>query len=173
MSSIPESMTSRSSALRLTRAVLLLAVCCCGATATAQQSALHSVSIDGRSWSLETGAAAPWAEANEFCEELESNGFSDWRLPTLAELEQLHASIGRLAAANPPGSPAARPFDFEDCCAWASENLATLPAERKGQLPAQSGAPETYYWGLLFDGGVSYYSNGRFDDGFALCTRDG
>ena len=169
MSGTAESIVPGSSTLRLARAVLLLGACLCGASATAQQGATEgnstdSVSIDGRFWSLETGPAAPWAEANEFCEELESGGFSDWRLPTLDELERLHASITRL--------PAGSPFDFEDCCAWASENLAAIPAERKGQLPAQSGAPESYYWGLLFDGGVSYYSNGRFDDGFALCTRD-
>jgi hypothetical protein len=106
----------------------------------------------------------PWSEAGEFCETLESNGQSDWRLATQGELEQLYASMQRLSIESP--------FDFEGCCAWSSDNLATLPAERKGQLPAQSGEPESYNWGLLFDGGVSYYSNGRFDDGFALCTRD-
>jgi len=122
------------------------------------------VVIDGRTWSLDTsGAALPWAEANEFCETLESGGFSDWRLPTLAELEQLH---------DPAAESSIRgPFELEDCCAWSSLNLATLTPERKGQLPEQSGAPEDYYWGFLFDGGISYYSNGRFADGFAMCTR--
>jgi hypothetical protein len=84
-------------------------------------------------------------------------------LPILFELEQLH---------DPQAESSVRgPFELEDCCAWSSENLAQLTPERKGNLPAQSGAPETYYWGFLFDGGVSYYSNGRFADGFALCTR--
>jgi hypothetical protein len=130
----------------------------------AQDRAAGIVTIDGRDWSLETSEPMPWAEASEFCETLESNGRSDWRLATQGELEELHASMERLSISSP--------FDFEGCCAWSSDNLATLPAERKGQLPAQSGEPEVYYWGLLFDGGVSYYSNGRFDDGFALCTRD-
>lgn len=173
MSAMPGSVAARSSIARRSCATVLLGACLCGATATAQEAAPDSVSIDGRSWSLETGPAAPWAEADEFCETLEASGFRDWRLPTLDELEQLHAAIGRIEADSPPDGSTVGPFDFEDCCAWASENLATLPAERKGQLPAQSGAPESYYWGLLFDGGVSYYSNGRFDDGFALCTRDG
>jgi hypothetical protein len=122
------------------------------------------VTIDGRAWALETsGAALPWAEANEFCDTLEAGGFSDWRLPTLAELERIH---------DPAAESSIRgPFDLEDCCAWSSINLVALTPERKGQLPEQSGAPEGYYWGFLFDGGVSYYSNGRFADGFAMCTR--
>lgn len=149
---------SRSPILATPFALLLL-----GSSAPAQDRAAEVVAIDGRDWSLETSAALPWAEANEFCETLESGGFSDWRLPTLAELEPLHDPAAEFSIRGP--------FELEDCCAWASQNLATLPAERKGQLPAQSGAPEDYYWGLLFDGGVSYYSNGRFPDGFALCTR--
>ena len=134
-----------------------------GSPVPAQDRATEVVSIDGRDWSLETSAALPWAEAEEYCETLESGGFNDWRLPTLAELEPLHDAEAEF--------PIRGPFELEDCCAWSSENLATLPAERKGQLPAQSGAPESYYWGYMFDGGVSYYSNGRFADGFALCTR--
>lgn len=167
MNVAPESSAAVSFAVQLTRIVLLLGACFCGAAATAQELATEVVTVDGSHWSLETGDAAPWTESNEFCEELESGGFSDWRLPTVEELEQLHAGITRLSTSGPSENP----FDFENCCAWASQNLVTLPAERKGQLPAQSGAPETYYWGLLFDGGVSYYSNGRFADGFALCTR--
>jgi hypothetical protein len=137
-----------------------------GSPVPAQDRVEEVVNMNGRDWSLEMSAALPWAEAEEYCESLESGGFSDWRLPTLAELEQLHEAntslVSRLSTS---------PFDFEDCCAWTSQNLATLPAERKGQLPAQSGAPETYNWGFMFEGAVSYYSNGRFDDGFALCTR--
>lgn len=141
----------------------LFALFLLGSPVPAQDRATEVVSIDGRDWSLETSAALPWAEAEEYCETLESGGFSDWRLPTLAELEPLHDADAALSIRGP--------FELEDCCAWSSENLATLPAERKGQLPAQSGAPETYNWGFMFAGGVSYYSNGRFDDGFALCTR--
>ena len=141
----------------------LLALPLLGSPVPAQDRAAEVVSIDGRDWSLETSAALPWAEAEDHCETLESGGFSDWRLPTLAELEPLHDPAAELSIRGP--------FELEDCCAWSSQNLATLPAERKGQLPAQSGAPETYNWGFMFEGGVSYYSNGRFDDGFALCTR--
>ncbi len=148
---------------RLPPAAALFAMLLIGSPVTAQDRAAEVVSIDGRDWSLETSAPLPWAEAVEYCETLESGGFSDWRLPTLAELEPLHDAAAELSIRGP--------FDLEDCCAWSSENLATLPAERKGQWPAQSGAPETYNWGFMFEGGVSYYSNGRFDDGFALCTR--
>jgi hypothetical protein len=152
---------SRLSRLPILTALFFLVTA--GPSVPAQDRASAVVSIDGRDWSLETSAALPWAEAVEHCETLESGGFSDWRLPTLAELETLHDPAAGLSIRGP--------FELEDCCAWSSENLATLPAERKGQLPAQSGAPETYNWGFMFRGGVSYYSNGRFDDGFALCTR--
>jgi len=141
----------------------LFAAILSAAPVAAQDGAAEVVSVDGRDWSTETSAALPWAEAAAFCETLESGGFSDWRLPTLAELESLHDTDAEFSIRGP--------FELEDCCAWSSQNLATLPAERKGQLPAQSGAPETYNWGFMFDGAVSYYSNGRFDDGFALCTR--
>jgi hypothetical protein len=157
---------TRRSLARLLAAPGLFALFLPGLPIAAQDREIEIVNMNERDWSLETSAALPWAEAEEYCETLESGSFSDWRLPTLEELEQLHAANTRLAS-RLSGSP----FTFEDCCAWSSNNLATLPAERKGQLPAQSGAPEDYYWGLLFDGGVSYYSNGRFPDGFALCTR--
>jgi hypothetical protein len=128
------------------------------------QSPSGVIAIDGRDWSLTMSAAAlPWAEANEFCATLETGGHTDWRLPTLFELEQLHDPA---AASSIRGS-----FELEDCCAWSSQNLVAIAAEQKGDLPPQSGPPETYYWGFLFDGGISYYSNGRFADGFAMCTR--
>lgn len=151
---------------RLRRCLLAatLAAGLMSAPGSGQERAGEVVAIDGRDWSLVTsGAALPWAEAEEFCDTLEAGGLSDWRLPTLPELEALHDPAAELSIRGP--------FELEDCCAWSSMNLAMLTPERKGQLPEQSGPPEQYYWGFLFDGGVSYYSNGRFADGFALCTR--
>lgn len=129
----------------------------------AQESPDDVVVLDDHMWALETSAAVPWREAEEFCETLESGGFSDWRLPTLAQLESLYdAATDSIRT----------PFDLEDCCAWSSLNLEDLEAEAKGELPDPGGPPSGYYWGFLFSGGVSYYSNGRFADGFALCLRD-
>jgi hypothetical protein len=132
--------------------------------ASPQNTTDEVAEIDGRQWSLITGSeAVPWDEAEEFCETLETGGFDDWRLPMLAELESLH---------DPAAENGIRgPIDLVDCCAWSSVDLVALPPERKGELPDPAGPPEGYYWGYLFASGISYYSNGRFPDGFALCTR--
>ena len=131
----------------------------------AQEAAFdNAVVVDGMMWSNESSAPVPWNQADEFCETLETEGFTDWRLPTLFELEALH---------DPEAHGGIRiSFELEDCCAWSSMNLAELGAERKGNLPEQGGAPAEYYWGFLFAGGISYYSNGRFPDGLALCVRE-
>ena len=49
----------------------LLALPLLGSPVPAQDRAAEVVSIDGRDWSLETSAALPWAEAEEYCETLE------------------------------------------------------------------------------------------------------
>lgn len=122
-----------------------------------------AVIVDDLMWSSETTGAVAWAEAEEYCETLATAGFSDWRLPSLFELEALH---------DPAATSGIRlPFGLEDCCAWSSMNLVDLETGPKGDLPEPGGPPADYYWGFLFDGGIAYYSNGRFPDGLALCVR--
>ena len=134
-------------------------------TASGQSGPAGTVLADGKMWSTQTSTEPlPWAEAETFCETLETGGHRDWRLPNLLELEALHDP------ATETGLPA--PLALDDCCAWSAQNLAAVPAEQKGQLPNPSGAPNQYYWGFLFSNAVSYYSNGRFADGSALCVRD-
>jgi hypothetical protein len=136
-----------------------------GSLAVAQDEPDDVVVIDGTMWSLVTGSEpTPWNEANEFCETLQAGGYSDWRLPTLFELEALHDETADDSVRGP--------FALDDCCAWSSMNLTDLEPGTKGQLPPPSGPPAGYYWGFLFAGGISYYSNGRFADGFAMCLRD-
>lgn len=119
--------------------------------------------VDGTMWSLVTSDTVPWAEADAFCESLDTGGYTDWRLPQLFELEALH---------DPSADDSIKgPFELDDCCAWSSESLADVAAEPKGQLPPPGGAPDQYYWGVLLADGISYYSNGRFPDGFAMCLR--
>ena len=136
-----------------------------GAPAHAQQAAARAVAeVGGLMWALVTnGESVPWSTANEYCDTLEHAGFADWRLPTLPELESLH---------DPSAESGWRlPFDLGDCCAWSSTNIVEVPPERKGALPDPSLAPENYYWGFLFDGGIRYYSYERFPDGLAMCVR--
>lgn len=148
--------------------VLVLAVTAALASVTSleaqEESQAETAVVDEQMWASDTTGPVPWAEAEEFCETLETEGFTDWRLPTLSELEALH---------DPTATGGIRlPFELEDCCAWSSVNLVELEAALKGNLPEPAGPPAGYYWGFLFDGGIAYYSNGAFPDGLALCVRD-
>ena len=135
---------------------------------SAQDDAADDVAVvDDRMWALATnGENLAWDDANEYCETLELAGFSDWRLPTLAELETLYDP-----AAEERGR-VREPLELDDCCAWSSTSLVELEAEAKGVLPEPSNDPADYYWGFLFPSGVRYYSFGRFPDGQAMCMRE-
>jgi len=145
----------------------LLAVASLGLflTAHAQSVSNATLVVDDLMWSLAASSEPVlWADAEEFCDTLEAAGHSDWRLPSLAELEGLHDPS--TASGLPPGLP------FPDCCAWSSDSLVEIPADRKGNLPDPVNSPDKYYWGLVFAGGVRYYSNLGYPDGSALCVRN-
>jgi hypothetical protein len=63
----------------------------------------------GRQWAPDRGERMTWHQAGEYARRLRLGGFSDWRLPTRAELRDL--GTGAL-------SPA---FKLAGCCAWSSE----------------------------------------------------
>lgn len=122
-----------------------------------------STVIDGRKWALTTsGEDLPWRQADAYCRALRLDGQGGWRLPTLAELETLKDP-------DAAGSGIRAPIDIDTCCLWSSTSLAERPAD--GDTPTGA-APANYYWGIVFDGGIAYYSNQVFADGQALCTRD-
>ena len=136
------------------------------ATAAASPVADHAPAADHREPGGEGHAAGhgedlPWARAEAWCRDLELAGRSDWRLPTLAELETLH---------DPDGEDGlAPPLELDGCCAWSSTSLEDRPADRGGP---GFGASAQYFWGFLFEGGTRYYSFRRIPDGRALCVRD-
>lgn len=121
-----------------------------------------TVQFEGQQWTLTTnGDDLPWADADQYCRELELEGHQDWRLPTLVELEALHdpATEGGIVA----------PISLDACCIWSATSLADRSADQGGDT---AGDPALYYWGFLFEGGTRYYSFQRFADGRALCMRD-
>jgi hypothetical protein len=128
--------------------------------ATAQASS--TVEIDGRQWTTTTsGEDLHWRTADAYCRDLRLDGRTDWRLPTLPELATLE---------DPQSARGIRePIAIDTCCLWSSTSLAERPAE--GDSPTGA-PPSSYYWGIVFDGGIHYYSNQVFADGQALCTRD-
>ena len=64
----------------------------------------------GRQWAPDPGERMTWYQAGEYAGTLKLGDFSDWRLPTRAEL----GDLGRGAL-----SPA---FKLAGCCAWSSES---------------------------------------------------
>ena len=64
----------------------------------------------GRQWAPDPGERMTWPQAGEYARRLRLGGFSDWRLPTRAELLGLGA--GGLDPA----------FKLAGCCAWSSES---------------------------------------------------
>jgi len=153
---------------------LLGAIVCLGAGTTAAQdpvtanadseAAGATVVIDNLEWTLTTnGENLKWPDAVNYCENLELAGHSDWRLPALAELQNLHDP----GAAS--GMSIRSPFSIDDCCLWSGESLLDRPADDGDEI---AGEPEMYQWGFMFDGGLPYYAVHIFEDGRALCTRD-
>lgn len=112
------------------------------------------------------GEDVVWSEASAYCATLELDGYGDWRLPTLFELETLHDPD------NEASGYIVSPLTLDGCCLWSSTSLEDLAAEDAGLPGGQSNPPSRYYWGLLFAGAVRYYSVVIFPDGQAMCVRD-
>jgi hypothetical protein len=133
----------------------------------AEEAAEETVVLDDLMWAARSnGEDVPWEPANEYCEALEAGGYGDWRLPTLAELESVYdpsaADNGYIAS----------PLVLDGCCLWSSTSLADFSADEAGLRGGQRDDPQSYFWGLLYDGGIRYYSILYFPDGQAQCVRD-
>lgn len=126
--------------------------------------AQRTIALGELEWALDAnGENIKWPEAVAYCADLELGGHSDWRLPTLEELENLHDPDAE------SGESIRGPFSIGDCCLWSGESLVDRPAEDGDEI---AGEPGMYHWGFMFDGGLRYYAVHIFDDGRALCTRD-
>lgn len=134
------------------------------AQVTATDGAPQTVAIDGLEWVRVTnGANIRWPDAVEYCDDLELDGHTDWRLPTLAELESVHDPGA------PGGTGIRSPLSIDTCCLWSGESLVDRAAEDGDEI---AGKPDMYHWGYMFDGGLHYYAVHVFEDGQAMCVRD-
>jgi hypothetical protein len=149
--------------------VLLLGLACSGLAMTAlavagEPGSDGTVTIDGLQWTLQTnGSDIRWPDAVDHCERLALAGHTDWRLPTMAELESLYDPDAA------GGQGIRSPITMDTCCLWSGESLVNRPAEDGDEA---AGPPDRYHWGFMFDGGLEYYAVHVFEDGQALCVRD-
>jgi hypothetical protein len=132
-----------------------------------EASADGTVLIDGLMWAVRgNGEDVLWQAASDYCETLELAGYTDWRLPTLGEIESVYE----------PGDEEnrfiRRPLVLEDCCLWSSTSLADFSAEEAGVSGGQGGNASGYFWGFFYASGARYYSITIFPDGQAHCVRD-
>jgi hypothetical protein len=136
------------------------------ANAQEDDAAEETAVIDGLMWTVRgNGEDVPWEPAEEYCETLELAGYSDWRLPTLPEAESVYDPSAE------DNGFIMSPLVLAGCCLWTSTSLADLSAEESGVRGGQRDAPENYYWGFLYSGGIRYYSIHYFPDGQAQCVR--
>ena len=93
-----------------------------------------------------------WLEANEYCENLELDGFSDWRLPTIYELESIVDSSEQTPKLSMVFSGQAGKY-------WSGTNVTGFSTE---------------FWTESFDayGGLIQYTGG-FKAHYVRCVRDG
>lgn len=127
------------------------------------REATSVVILEQRQWTRQTnGSYLRWTDAAAYCANLRLGGHADWRLPTLAELESLYSPD------TDTGMPGA--IEIGGCCLWSNTSLEERPAEDDDEI---AGRARFYRWGFMFDGGHSYYAGPYYEDGEALCTRDG
>jgi len=87
-----------------------------------------NVVIDNNSglmWTRNAGISGGmyWSNAVAFCVNLETNGYSDWRLPSLAEFSKQGSATGLLdgfPSANNPALPLGHPFTSIAETYWAN-----------------------------------------------------
>ena len=108
-------------------------------------AALHDAK-SGLMWSAQDVSTKrlTWAEAKKACEEYRGAGFSDWRLPTIDELETLRDRTRHDPAADPE-------LGLQSAYYWSSTPLAS--------------SPSVVAWGVNFGSGYSlwiYQGGGAF-----------
>jgi hypothetical protein len=142
--------------------VLLAALATMGAAFAAGQDANKGTAVIGSlMWTIEpNGQNINWEAANKYCQGVRLGGYSDWRLPTIDELQAVYdanaTTTFRIKS----------PLQLKSCCLWSSTILVEDGDKRRLFEPSR------YAWGLYFDsGGVRYYSAMNFTDGQVLCVR--
>ncbi len=104
--------TSRNSVLSLILSVAFLT------SVSAADDVVYKDTETGLMWQVEdNGADIDWAAAIDYCEQLNTGGFTDWRVPTQDEL----ATLYRLESAETSEYYILQKIKITTCCQWASD----------------------------------------------------
>jgi hypothetical protein len=133
--------------------VLCGAIACCGTQLLSAQTSGETWkdSATGLTWmSKDNGADVNQGQAKEYCASLRTGGFSDWRLPTIDELENLYDKNAKKAY------KAKGTITLSDSC-----------------VPSSSLNPSGEVWNFCFSYGGRTLTRaaGHGSAGRALCVR--
>lgn len=79
----------------------------------------------GLMWQMaDNGADISWFKAKEYCADLQSGGFDDWRMPTQDEL----ATLYRLEGTETGEYYVLSDIQLSACCQWASDSAGAKVA---------------------------------------------
>jgi hypothetical protein len=128
----------------------------------------------GLMWaSMDNGKDVSWRQAMKYCRDLRFAGFSDWRLPTLAELEGIYDK----KTESPGENPRSRWHESEAMNFHVKGNLfITGDQWSSTQIPDDRGHPSGYEWYFDFNEGRSNNQPSGFPYSSssmrALCVRN-
>lgn len=138
-----------------------------------------SRTIGGRTWSAEI-EHKNWAESKTYCENLEEDGFSDWRLPTVSELRTLVRNCDKTA---PGGSCGITDECTKHSDCWSIDCSGCNSAEIKTNVFGDG--PYKFFWSsqsdvnnntelviamLYYDGSIGYLQPDN-NQGHVRCIR--
>lgn len=105
-------------------ALLLIGMMVASSFALAED-VVYRDTASGLMWQrTDNGADISWFEAKKYCENLQSGGFDDWRMPTQDEL----ATLFRLEAAETTEYFILPGIQITACCQWASDTAGAKVA---------------------------------------------
>lgn len=118
----------------------------------------------------------PWEKAKEYCENLDEDGFSDWRLPYVDELRTLvknHSgtqSGGTCRISEKAGRLSSRDRTFRDCDGRKGDDFSRLPKkERFWSSSVLSDFPYDRWYVDFSNGGI--YTHDTIIENYVICVR--
>jgi len=95
--------------------LLMLLMGLLASIALAEQDGTWSDAATGLTWATQdNGNAVNWDQAGKYCANLRLAGYSDWRLPTIDELADLHDQTQNVYSFHIKGS-----IRLSACCPWS------------------------------------------------------